>query len=160
VEAAPEVTPPPAAGEAPASPRRPLELDDVILAWPGVLAGLKPRLKAMAKEAQPAGVEGDTVLLGIPARFQKVHRPALEAEGEEVMAGFARELGRPVRVRVVVDDTLSLSGREEAPPAEPDDWDVVSAPPPKEEGSRRLDSPVDLVIDTFGATVESETVRE
>jgi DNA polymerase-3 subunit gamma/tau len=164
----PSESPPPAppsplaaASESPAgSWRRPLELDDAILAWPGALAGFKPRLKAMAKEAQPVGVEGDTVLLGLPARFQKVHRPALEAAADEMAAGLTAELGRPVRVRVVIDDSLSLSAREESPPAEADDWDVVTSPPPREQGGRRLDSPVDLVIETFGATVEGETVRE
>jgi DNA polymerase-3 subunit gamma/tau len=152
----------PPAAPAAVSSRRALELDDVILAWPGVLAGLKPRLKAMAKEAQPVGVDGEVVVLGLPARFQKVHRPALEAAAEEVTAGLARELGRPVRIRVVLDDTLALSGeRPEGPsPAEPEDWEAVSSTSPQDQGGRRLDSPLELVIDTFGATVESETIRE
>jgi DNA polymerase-3 subunit gamma/tau len=158
--APPPAAPPPAEEAAPSRPRSPLELDDVILAWPGALSGFKPRLKAMAKEAQPVGVDGDTVLLGLPAKYQKVHRAAIEDAADEVTAGLARELGRPVRVRVVLDETLTVSVREDAPPADPDDWDVVTPPPPKEEGGRRLDSPVELVIDTFEATVESETIRE
>jgi DNA polymerase-3 subunit gamma/tau len=152
----------PSVAPAPPSSRRPLELDDVILAWPGALAGFKPRLKAMAKEAQPVGVEGEVVVLGLPARFQKVHRPAIEAAAEDVTAGLARELGRPVRVRVVLDDTLALSGErpEGPPPADPEDWEAVPPAPPQDKGGRRLDSPLELVIDTFGATVESETIRE
>jgi hypothetical protein len=128
-----------------------LDLDDVILAWPQALSGFKPRLKAMAKEAQPIRVEGATVVLGIPGRFQAHHLPSITAEAPTVAAALAAELGRAVRVRVEVDDTLSLAG--DGPLSPPDD-DGGSPEP------GRVDSPLDLVIETFGATVESETVRE
>ncbi len=136
------------AGEAAGAP---LDLDDVILAWPGALAGFKPRLKAMAKEAQPVRVEGATVVLGIPARFQAHHLPSITAEAPTVAAALAGELGRPVRIRLEVDDSLTLPGDGPAPPPEDDD----GVP-----DQTRVDSPLDLVIETFGATVESEIVRE
>ncbi|MGH9037772.1 MAG: hypothetical protein ACRD0O_18590, partial [Acidimicrobiia bacterium] len=129
----------------------PLDLDDVILAWPNALAGFKPRLKAMAKEAHPVRVEGSTVVLGLPAKFQAHHLPSIKAEAPTVVAALAGELGRPVRISVVVDDSLSLTGEGSAVPLEDDD----GAP---DHG--RVDSPLDLVIETFGATVESEIVRE
>jgi hypothetical protein len=138
-----------AASTAPAD--APLDLDDVILAWPNALAGFKPRLKAMAKEAQPVRVEGATVVLGLPGRFQAHHLPSITTEAPTVAAALAAELGREVRVRVEVDDSLSLAGDGPVPP--PDDGD--GAPEPG-----RVDSPLDLVIETFGATVESEIVRE
>jgi DNA polymerase-3 subunit gamma/tau len=129
----------------------PLELDDVILAWPNALSGFKPRLKAMAKEAQPVRVEGSTVVLGLPTKFQAHHLPSITAEAPTVAGALATELGRPVRVSVVVDDSLSLTGEASAAPVEDDD----GAP---DHG--RVDSPLDLVIETFGATVESEIVHE
>ncbi len=147
----PAPSPPVAAPPVPAADDAPLDLDDVILAWPQALAGFKPRLKAMAKEAQPIRVEGATVVLGIPGRFQAHHLPSITAEAPTVAAALAAELGRAVRVRVEVDDTLSLAGDGPLPPPDDD-----SRPP--EPG--RVDSPLDLVIETFGATVESETVRE
>ncbi|MGH9042222.1 MAG: hypothetical protein ACRDZ3_18540, partial [Acidimicrobiia bacterium] len=129
----------------------PLDLDDVILAWPAALAGFKPRLKAMAKEAQPVRVLGETVVLGVPARYQAHHLPSITAEAPTVAAALTAELGRPVRIKVEVDDTLTLSGDAPPPPAEEDDGTPDQS---------RVDSPLDLVIETFGATVESETVRE
>jgi hypothetical protein len=148
--AAPAAAATPAASTAPAD--APLDLDDVILAWPNALAGFKPRLKAMAKEAQPVRVEeGATVVLGIPGRFQAHHLPSITTEAPTVAAALAAELGREVRVRVEVDDSLSLAG--DGPVPAPDDSD--GAPEPG-----RVDSPLDLVIETFGATVESEIVRE
>ena len=159
----PAAPPPPAASPAPPAPAAgptappapaadtPLDLDDVILAWPAALAGFKPRLKAMAKEAQPVRVEGDTVVLGLPGRFQAHHLPSITAEAPAVSAALARELGRPVRIRLEVDDSLTLPG--DAPAAVPEDDD--GSP-----DQTRVDSPLDLVIETFGATVESEIVRE
>jgi hypothetical protein len=105
----------------------------------------------MAKEAHPVRVEGSTVVLGVPAKFQAHHLPSITAEAPTVAGALATELGRPVRIRVVVDDTLSLTGEGSAAPVEEDD----GAP---DHG--RVDSPLDLVIETFGATVESEIVRE
>jgi DNA polymerase III subunit gamma/tau len=131
---------PAAIGPAPA-------LDAVTAAWPAALVGFKPRLKAMAKEARPVRVEGETVVLGLPSRFSPVHLPTLQAEAATVAAALGEQLGRPVRVKTVVDDSVSPSTDDDAVAAEPD-----------ERGG--IDSPVGLVIETFGATVESETVRE
>ncbi|MGH9004250.1 MAG: hypothetical protein ACRDYV_14085, partial [Acidimicrobiia bacterium] len=122
-----------------------------ILAWPAALAGFKPRLKAMAKEAQPVRVEGSTVVLGIPGKFQAHHLPSITAEAPTVAAALTAELGRPVRIKVEVDDSLVLPGDGPAPPHDDDDGTPDQT---------RVDSPLDLVIETFGATVESEIVRE
>jgi DNA polymerase-3 subunit gamma/tau len=146
----PPAPPPPATAPSVPAADTPLDLDDVILAWPQALSSFKPRLKAMAKEAQPIRVEGATVVLGLPGRFQAHHLPSITAEAPTVAAALATELGREVRVRVEVDDTLSLAGDGPLPPPDDD-----GAPEPG-----RVDSPLDLVIETFGATVESETVRE
>ena len=153
----PAPAPPVDAAPAPPTPGggedAPLDLDDVILAWPKALSGFKPRLKAMAKEAHPVRVEGSIVVLGLPTKFRAHHLPSITDEARTVAAALAAELGRPVRVRVVVDDSLSLTGEGSAAPVEEDEDD--GAP---DHG--RVDSPLDLVIETFGATVESEIVRE
>jgi DNA polymerase III subunit gamma/tau len=166
--AVPPPPPPPAAAPPPSpaartGPAESLDLDDVILAWPDALAGFKPRLKAMAGEAQPVRVEGDVVVLGLPSRFERVHLPTIVAESSVVAEALARRLGRPLRVRVELDDGLALSGDRGGGlpgPAEAQDLSEEVAVPEPSEGGGGVDSPVGLVIKTFGATVESETVRE
>jgi len=160
--------PPPPVPDTPAG-EPDLDLDQVILAWPRALAGLKPRLKAMAKEAYPVRVEGATVVLGIPTRFQRVHLPAIQAEAATVSGALSAEVGRPVRLEVVLDDSRAASGDAAAGedfeagrgPGDVRADDMVAQLTDPEPGSRGgLDSPVGLVIETFGASVESETVRE
>jgi hypothetical protein len=133
------------------------DLDTVLAAWPQALESFKPRLKAMAKEAQPTGYDGTTVLLGIPSKFQKVHLPTIQAEAGAVAESLGRVLGRAVRIKVVLDETVAGS----QPPAEPPDEQVEDFREPQPSGERpRVHSPVSLAIEAFGATIESETVRE
>jgi DNA polymerase-3 subunit gamma/tau len=162
--AGPPVAPPPPVPAGPLTPSRPLELRDAALAWPGALASFRPRLKAMAKEAQPVRVEDDLVILGLPSRFQAVHLPTIQAELPTISAALAEQLGRPVRLKIVLDDNLAPAGerldhRADPPGSEVDDLVAEMTAPggPSEQG---VHSPVGLVIETFGATVESETVRE
>ena len=71
---------------------------------------------------------------------------------------------------MVLDDTVVSPAADMVapePPAAPDpgagaDEMVaeMSRPPEPAGGGRGVDSPVSLVIETFGASVESETVRE
>lgn len=106
-------------------------------------------------------MEGDVIVLGLPSRFQRIHLPTIEAESTAVREALAHQLGRPVRVRVVLDDTLALSGDYPDNPSDGgDDLAEELAVPGPPEGRRGVDSPVGLVIETFGATVESEIVRE
>jgi DNA polymerase III subunit gamma/tau len=143
---------------------RPLELRDVALAWPGALADLKPRLKAMANEARPVRVEDEFVVLGLPSRFQTVHLPTIQAELATLSGALAEQLGRPVRCKVVLDDNLAPAGERlddgsDPGGAETDDL-VAEMAAPETSSGQGVHSPVSLVIQTFGATIESETVRE
>jgi hypothetical protein len=124
----------------------------------------------MAKEAHPIRVDGDTVVVGLPSRFEKVHLPTITGEAATVTAALSDLLGRSVRLAVVLDDDV-VSPHAAPPPAGPaldvDDGggaDALAAemarPPEPAGGGRGVDSPVGLVIETFGATIESETVRE
>ena len=148
----------------------PLTLDDVTAAWAKALEGFRPRLKAMAKEAHPIRIEGDVVVVGLPSRFEKVHLPTITGESATVTSVLAELLGRTVRLSVVLDDdVVSPSGdgpRPGRPPALPPSAGAdemaaeIARPPEPSGGARGIDSPVGLVIETFGASIESETVRE
>jgi hypothetical protein len=148
----------------------PLTLDDVTAAWAKVLEGFRPRLKAMAKEAHPVRVEGDTVVLGLPSRFEKVHLPTITGEAPLVIAALSELVGRKVRLNVVLDDNVVAPTSEGPPPGAAPVADTgagaeamvaeMARPPEPGGGGRGVDSPVGLVIETFGASIESETVRE
>jgi DNA polymerase-3 subunit gamma/tau len=148
----------------------PLTLDDVVAAWAKVLDGFRPRLKAMAKEAHPVRVEGDTVVVGLPPRFEKVHLPTITGEAPTIIPALSELLGRKVRFTVVLDDDVVSPAADvvlpdpPAPPAPGAGADEMAAemarPPEPAGGGRGVDSPVSLVIETFGASVESESVRE
>ncbi|MEW6477717.1 MAG: hypothetical protein AB1679_36190, partial [Actinomycetota bacterium] len=147
----------------------PLTLDDVIAAWAKALDGFRPRLKAMAKEAHPVRVDGDTVVVGLPSRFEKVHLPTITGESATVAGALSELLGRRVRLSVVLDDNV-VSPSGDGPPSGSVPADVeggaealvaeMTRPPEPGGGGRGVDSPIGLVIETFGASVESETVRE
>ncbi len=170
--APPPTTPPaPSAEPGPAvSGEGPLTLDDVVAAWAKTLEGFRPRLKAMAKEAHPVRIEGDTVVVGLPPRFEKVHLPTITGEAPTIVPALSELLGRRVRLKVVLDDTVVSPSADVVPsdpPAAPeagtgaDEMVAEMARPPEPAGGGRgVDSPVGLVIETFGASIESETVRE
>ena len=170
----PSVPPPPGPEAAPgpsvAGPEGPLTLDDVIAAGTKAVEGFKPKLKAMAKEAHPVRIEGDLVVVGLPSRFEKVHLPTIKGETVMVVDALSGLLGRRVKLSVVLDDDVVVPTAA-APPAGPhpapdpvggaEEMAAEIARPPEPPGEGRgVDSPVSLVIETFGASIESETVRE
>ncbi len=167
--------PPPAADPAPAEAELaggegPLSLDDVSAAWAKAVEGFKPKLKAMAKEAHPVRIEGDLVVVGLPSRFEKVHLPTIKGEAATVVDALSGLLGRRVKLNVVLDDDVvvpTAAAAPSGPQPTPDPVggademaaEIARPPDPPGEG-RGVDSPVSLVIETFGASIESETVRE
>ena len=171
---APAPAPPPVTKEEPvpssSDGEAPLSLDDVTAAWAKAVEGFKPKLKAMAKEAHPVRIEGDLVVVGLPSRFEKVHLPTITGDSATVTAALSDLLGRKVRLHVVLDDDVVVPSATPAPPDQapaPDpaagaDEMVAEIARPAEPpgGGRGVDSPVSLVIETFGASIESETVRE
>jgi hypothetical protein len=168
-EPAPVLAPEPVA--APSSGGEgPLTLDNVAAAWAKAVDGFRPRLKAMAKEAHPIRVEGDTVVVGLPSRFEKVHLPTITGESATVIAALSELLGRKVRLNVVLDENVAAPSGDGPPPSSVPASDPgvgaeamvaeMTRPPEPGGGGRGVDSPVGLVIETFGASIESETVRE
>jgi hypothetical protein len=168
----PPSPPEPEAAPEPAAAEGPLTLDDVTAAWAKAVEGFRPRLKAMAKEAHPVRVDGDTVVVGLPTRFEKVHLPTITGDAGTVTAALSDLLGRRVRLNVVLDDDVVSPHAALPPPGGPAPVDVgdgggaeamaaeMARPPEPAGGGRGVDSPVGLVIETFGASIESETVRE
>jgi DNA polymerase-3 subunit gamma/tau len=155
---------------APSGGEGPLTLDDVAAAWIKAVEAFKPRLKAMAKEAHPVRIEGDLVVVGLPSRFEKVHLPTITGESATVIAALSDLLGRRVKLNVVLDDDVVVpsagaapSGPQPAPDPSGGADEMaaeIARPPEPPGGGRGVDSPVSLVIETFGASIESETVRE
>jgi DNA polymerase-3 subunit gamma/tau len=172
VPAAPTVAPPTQAEPARSASGEegPLSLDDVTAAWTKAVEGFKPKLKAMAKEAHPVRIEGDLVVVGLPSRFEKVHLPTIKGETGTVVDALSGLLGRRVKLNVVLDDdvvvpTAAAPASDALPAPDPiggaDEMAAeIARPPEPPGGGRGVDSPVSLVIETFGASIESETVRE
>jgi DNA polymerase-3 subunit gamma/tau len=170
---APTVRPPSTPAEPVESPTGdggPVSLDDVTAAWTKAVVGFKPRLKAMAKEAHPVRIEGDLVVIGLPSRFEKVHLPTIKGETATIVDALSGLLGRRVKLEVVLDDEVVVPTAAAPPPdAQPAPDPIGSAaemaaeiarPQEHSGGGRGVDSPISLVIETFGASIESETVRE
>lgn len=151
-----------------ASKAGPLELDDVILAWPQVLGGLTPRLKAMAQESHPIATDGDVVVLGLAAQYSKVHKPTIEKERSLICELFTGVLGRKVSLRVeghggfVAARQPSRSGAEgggagsiaEANSAEASDEAEPEGVRDADPGE--VDSVDQMLTEAFGASVEQE----
>ncbi|MGH9022323.1 MAG: hypothetical protein ACRDV9_04360, partial [Acidimicrobiia bacterium] len=100
-------------------------------------------------------------VFGLPERFQRVHRATVESEAETVGAALEAQLGRRVRVRVVTrESVVPIEAASEAPASAPEAAaDDPEPGAPAESGARALDS-VGLMIEAFGATVESDVPHD
>jgi DNA polymerase-3 subunit gamma/tau len=156
--------PDPPAAEA-AVPAEPLDLDDVVLAWPDALKALTTRMRAMAGEAQVVAVEGASVVLALPTQFANIHKAEIEKNAAVISDALGKHLGKVVRgVIVRLDDAFvsrhtPLPDRaQRADDAADDDIDpteLVDAP----ASDPGVDS-VGRLIEHFDATVEGEIPRE
>jgi len=104
--AAPPAAPAPAATArltAPASPPAGPELDELLAAWPAIVAHLSahPPTKPLVIACRPVAVEGNIVTLGFPEE-QAFLKDAAERRKAAIEAGIGAVLGRPVGVRCVV----------------------------------------------------------
>lgn len=171
---APE-SPPPPAPPAATTPddHLPLDLDDVVLAWPDALGRLSGRLKAMAREAQPVEIDGATVVLGLPETYRQVHKPIIEGGLDDIAAALEECLERPVRVRLVLHEGFLSAGTagaddpdtDPAPGATPDPAGGGGQTGTEPEGDEDRaeggadDGAVDSVAkfqDAFDATIETD----
>ncbi|MCC6437355.1 MAG: hypothetical protein IT196_20165, partial [Acidimicrobiales bacterium] len=92
-------------------------------AWAaGVLDHLPAGARAMYSAGQFIGVEDGVALFALPS---KVHRDRCEAKAADVERSLAAHFGRPVPLRLVVDEGGARTGHSGGPPpierGEPDD---------------------------------------
>ncbi|MCI0438673.1 MAG: phage tail protein, partial [Chloroflexi bacterium] len=110
-------------------------------------------------EAHPVRIDGDIVVVGLPPRFEKVHLPTITGEAATVTAALAELLGRPVGLKVVLDENVVAPAGDEPPSVQPAPADPaagavameaeIARPPEPSGGGRAVDSPVGLVIETY-----------
>ena len=153
---------------------RPLDLDAVILAWSTTLSALSPPVRVSIQDAQPIGVEGNTIIFGVrPIRLEAINK-RFRADAATIKEALAAELGQMPQfllrkhdfdapdALVPVTGGPAGAGGEPPPPPEPvyaeedsiDIRDLEDAPP--------ADAPLDSqarLIETFGAQVVEERPR-
>lgn len=166
VDAGPDLEAPVAAGadevtevEEPAEPvlSAAPTMNDLERIWPQLVAGVRDELgarrEALFREAMPGDVEGETLVLTVPASME-FHLEQLVADDglATYITGRATSLlGRPVRVAFRSSDgTAPAEVVADAEPEEIPDKDRLMEAPA--EGT----DPVALLEDAFGATVVDE----
>jgi DNA polymerase-3 subunit gamma/tau len=169
VRKAPPPPPPPPAPKssgnpAPASPVAPAKAaapkakaagnlptrDELTLAWGDrVLDQLPAKAKALYKSGRFIEVDGTAAVYGLP---NKVHMQRCERVQGDVETALAAEFGRPVPLRLVVDEVSS------APPPEPAEEDVtIDVEELRDATPAAVASPIDHVMQAFeGAEVVEE----
>jgi DNA polymerase-3 subunit gamma/tau len=144
------------------------ELDDVIVAWAGVLDALPRSLRASIQEAQPVRVEGNVIVFGVARTHIDTVKPRFQRDADAIREAFITQLGGPPRFKFTPHEW----GEGEGPPHR---LRVVPEPepePPLEDEPIDLaevaeldDAPTDAgaavdslsrLTDTFGATVVDE----
>lgn len=174
--AAPVPAPPVAAPAPEAEPSSaPVDIDEVILAWPTTLAGLPIATRSSVQEAQPLRMEGDVVVFGVPPRVIEAARPRFQREADAIRGSLAAQVGRKLRFKIVPHDfaeSRSIDLTDPAPTAH-DDVPPGEPPPPDDEleeyidpsqltdapaGAGAVDS-VSRLVETFGAEVVDEQRR-
>jgi DNA polymerase-3 subunit gamma/tau len=120
--------------------------DELTLAWGDrVLGKLSPRAKALYKSGRFTEVDGAAAVYALP---NKVHRDRCERVRDDVEGALAAEFGRPVPLRLVVDEEPS------APPPEPVDEVTIDVEEVREATPAAVASPIDHVMQAFeGAEV-------
>ena len=167
---APRPEPPPSVPDPPIVTRddgKPLELDDVIVAWGELLPGFSPATRAAVQTAHPARVDGDIVTFGIDPALLEAARPRFKKEADTIRAALAARLGRHVKFNLIASEEFGAVGdatrrppversQTEPPPAdvepEPEDLADASDAPPRR--------PEERLTEALGATVVKEVPRD
>jgi DNA polymerase III subunit gamma/tau len=154
--------PPPPAVDDP----RPLELDDVIVAWGELLPGFSPATRAAVQSAHPVRVDGDIVTFGVAPVLLEAARPRFKKEADTIRAALAARLGRSVKFTLIASEDFSAVGDSRPAPAEP----APREEPPAEVEPEPADladasdapprGPEERLTEALGATVVEEVPRD
>jgi DNA polymerase-3 subunit gamma/tau len=124
--------------------------DELTLAWGDrVLDALTPKAKALYKSGRFTEVDGGAAVYALP---NKVHMERCERVRADVEAALAAEFGRPVPLRLIVDEVST------APPPDPVEEDVtIDVEELRDATPAAVASPIDHVMQAFeGAEVVEE----
>jgi len=92
------------AAPAPAAAEVDLNLDDVIDAWPAVLAALKTPVAAAIQEAQPIGIERNSIVFGVSRTRYEATNKRFRGEADAIKQAFASQLGFEPRFQLRAHD--------------------------------------------------------
>lgn len=110
--------------------------DESLLAWQQVHAEAEPRLRPWWITSRPFALQQDQFVVAVPNNFT---RDQLESRfRDEIESSLRRRFERPIRLGVVVDDTL-----ETAPPLDLEPPDEDRLDDDLDAGSRRDHDPLD-----------------
>ncbi len=114
------------------APTGPLDFDDVIVAWSRTLESLNNAARGMVQAAVPIGVNGDTIVFGVPAAQLVAIKTPFRNNADDIRAELARHLGRRVMFLLEAHDfgaADALQPRVADAPTEPESR-PASAPRP------------------------------
>ena len=147
------------------------DLDDVISAWPVAMTSLIPPVRAAIQDAQPIGVEGTTIVFGVPPRRFDALNARFRAEATTIKQAFATQLGgaptfllrrhdweTPGGLRPAggTDELLDSGATSPADLAEEESLDMEGLTDAPEEAT----TDAQRLVSAFGAEVVEERSRE
>jgi DNA polymerase-3 subunit gamma/tau len=170
----------PAAGVSPAAASeaveetKPVDLDDVIVAWGAIVPDLSPATRSAVQNAQPLRFDGEVLVFGVPPEMIGAARERFKREADTVRDALADRLGHRFKFNLEPDAQFSMSGTSAGPPSggtDPDNdaeaaseavgageqyapEDLVDAPPDVDA------APVSRLRAELGATVVEELPRD
>jgi len=95
----------------------PLDIDDVIEAWPDALGALSPPLRAAIQDAQPIAVEGGVIVFGVPHQRIDAIRNRFRTEADTIRGALAERLGSRPQFKLRKHDFATSDGLDPAPAA-------------------------------------------
>lgn len=156
------------------------DLDDVVEAWPDVMAALKPPLRAAIEDAQPVAVQGSVVVFGVPPRRIEAIRNRFQAEADTIRGVLAERLGTQPQFRLRPHDfdapgafaprsvgsggarpaAQPMAGRERAPETDDDAVDLDDLVDAVPAGDVAPTGSAARLIAELGAEVVEERPRD